>query len=352
MSAHQPIPLRPDRAELGRSERRSFMRAAAAVFIGHRDRADPVKVLRSAWADDGAERVLKAAMAPTGTGDYPAAQANRVLPLLAPSSASGRLLALATSLDLTGYATIAIPWIAASSISPPAFVAEGGPAPIVNLMAARSILGPTKKILIVSAFTTEMQAASVPAAESVISQALAIATERALDGALFSANAATAIAPAGLLFGLTPIASAGTKGAAGVADDFGLLAGAIGQVTNADDAVIISTPNLAARARVLVGPRFSNPIFSSSTIPAGTVIAVAPVGLAVGYNGSVRIDISSSAALHFEGVNPGDIVGGTGTPSFPVRSTYQDAFSALRVKCNCAWVVLPGSTAVLTGADW
>jgi hypothetical protein len=55
-------------------ERRSFMRAAAAAFIGHRDREDPVKVLRRAWADDGAQRVLKAAVGPTGTGDYPAAQ--------------------------------------------------------------------------------------------------------------------------------------------------------------------------------------------------------------------------------------------------------------------------------------
>jgi hypothetical protein len=77
-------------------ERHSFMRAAAAAFVGHRDREDPVKVLRRSWAsDDSAERVLRAATAPTGTADYPAAQSNVVLPLLAPSGASARLLALA-----------------------------------------------------------------------------------------------------------------------------------------------------------------------------------------------------------------------------------------------------------------
>jgi hypothetical protein len=347
-----PIPLRPDPGAMRQAERRSFMRAAAAAFIGHRDREDSLKVLRRSWADDSAERVLKAAMAPTGTADYPAAQANRVLPLLAPSSASGRLLALATTFDMAGYATIAVPWIGTGTIPPPAFVGEGAPAPLVNLTTAKSILGPTRKLLILSAFTSEMQAASVPAAETLISQALGIATERALDAALFSNAAATAIAPAGLLFGLTPIPSAATKGAAGVADDFGALAAAIGAVTNADDMVIITTPNLATRARVLVGLRFSNPIFSSAALPAGTVLGVAPAGLVTGYDGSVQIEISSTAALHFESASPADIVGGTGTPAFPTRSAFQDAFSALRVKCRCAWIALPGTVAELTGADW
>ena len=38
---------RPDPAALARAERRSFMRAAAAAFVGRRDREDPAKVLHS-----------------------------------------------------------------------------------------------------------------------------------------------------------------------------------------------------------------------------------------------------------------------------------------------------------------
>lgn len=38
MTAQTPIPLRADPAALRQAERRSFMRAAAAAFIGHRDR--------------------------------------------------------------------------------------------------------------------------------------------------------------------------------------------------------------------------------------------------------------------------------------------------------------------------
>jgi hypothetical protein len=45
-------------------------------------------VLRRSWAsDDSAERVLKAAMMPSGTSDYPRAQSNVVPPLLAPALA-------------------------------------------------------------------------------------------------------------------------------------------------------------------------------------------------------------------------------------------------------------------------
>ena len=45
MTAQTPIPLRADPAALRQAERRSFMRAAAAAFIAHRDREDPVKWL-------------------------------------------------------------------------------------------------------------------------------------------------------------------------------------------------------------------------------------------------------------------------------------------------------------------
>jgi hypothetical protein len=47
MTAQQPISLRADPAALRQAERCSFMRAAAAAFVGHRDREDPAKVPHS-----------------------------------------------------------------------------------------------------------------------------------------------------------------------------------------------------------------------------------------------------------------------------------------------------------------
>jgi hypothetical protein len=44
---YAPIRLRPAAGALRQAERRSFMRAAAAAFVGHRDREDPAKVPHS-----------------------------------------------------------------------------------------------------------------------------------------------------------------------------------------------------------------------------------------------------------------------------------------------------------------
>jgi hypothetical protein len=47
MTVESAVPLRPDPGAMRAVERRSFTRAAAATFIGHRDREDPGNVLHS-----------------------------------------------------------------------------------------------------------------------------------------------------------------------------------------------------------------------------------------------------------------------------------------------------------------
>ena len=59
-------------------------------------------------------------------------------------------------------------------------------------------------------------------------RALAISAEEGMDAALFSANAERADLPAGILQGVTPIASTGATGVEGAADDLSLLAAALG----------------------------------------------------------------------------------------------------------------------------
>ena len=95
-----------------------------------------------------------------------------------------------------------------------------------------------------------MASASASNAETIIGDALALSTAQSLDAALFSNAAATPSAPAGLLNGVVPIASAAKTGAEGVADDLGALAGAIGAAgINPDSAVFITTPTLAVKIR-------------------------------------------------------------------------------------------------------
>jgi hypothetical protein len=348
------IPLRADPAAMREGQRRSFIRACAATFLADRDREDPAAIMRRNWAGDrDAERLLRAATSPTTTAGFPAAVAVRVLELLAPNSAGAAVLAAGTTFDLTGLTQILIPNIAPGSVPPPAFIAEGVPFPIINMSVNPIMLGPVSKLLIGAGFTFELNAVSGGIAEQLIGHALSIATTRSLDAALFGSAAATASSPAGLLHGLTPLAASTAKGTTGLAEDMGALAEAIGVAADADEMVLVMPAKLAAQARILASIKFNNPIYSSAAIPAGTVIAIAPGGLATAYSGVPTIDVSGTAAVHFADA-PIDIgtPGAPATVAAPARSAFQDAMTLLRVRANCAWVALPNTIAFMTGAAW
>lgn len=351
-----PIPLRADPAALARAERRSFVRAATAIVLGSRHGAPHPEEIVKTWGDDAmAGRVLRAASSPTSTASYPQMQATAVLPMLAPASASARLLAAAGALDLAGIASIRLPFIGAAGRPPVPFVAEGAPGPVVDLVVSATVLGPARKLLILAALTRETQEASAGTAERVISDALAAAAEQSLDSALLGNAAASAIQPAGILFGVTAIPSSGKLGAEGVADDLALLAGAIGGAgINPDQMIVITTPGLAVKIRVLCGIRFANMILSSSTLAAGVVIGIVPAGLVTAYSGNVSIEASKAAVVHFEDTTPLDIIGGTTgpVPASPSKSAFQTDMTILKIRGECAWVVHPGAVASISGAGW
>jgi hypothetical protein len=353
------IPLRPDALALAAMQRRSFNRAAAALVKAHRSSVKAQSILSQNWRDDSdAEVIVKAASSPlsTTTGGFPQIASTRVLPMLAPDSASAKLLAMGANLDLTGIATIKVPFIGGSGrpASPP-FISEGAPIPIANLSTNAATLGPTCKIAIGAAVSMELQEASAETAVSVIGQALAISAAQATDSALFSSAAATAIAPAGILHGIVPIASSGATGMAGVADDLALLADAISQHGIAvDDLIIVTTASLGTKIRVLAGPHFADAVLTSAYIPAGTVIGVIPQGLATGYSGVAEIETSMAATVHMEDTTP-LAIGTPGSPpavAAPTLSAFQSGLIVIKVRGRCAWCVQPGAVAVVTGADW
>jgi hypothetical protein len=350
-----PIPLRPDRDAMRTAERRSFVRACTALALGSKQGVAPERVVK-AWDDARAEMILKAASAPASTANTTALslQSTRILPMLAPAAASSRLLAMATTLDLTGLQTIKIPFIGLAGRAIPApFVQEGSPGSVIDLMISSVILGPTCKMLILSMLTREMAQASAENAEVIIGNALALSAAQALDGALFSNAAATAIAPAGILNGLTPIASAGKTSVEGVADDLALLTGAIGAAgINPDDAVFITTAALATKIRILASPKFADAVLSSSSLAAGTVIGLVPRGLAVGYSGAVSVESSTESVVHMEDTTPLPLVSGSGTLAAPQRSAWQTDTTILKIRGDVAWTMHPGAIAQITGAAW
>jgi hypothetical protein len=174
-----------------------------------------------------------------------------------------------------------------------------------------------------------------------------------MDTALFSSSAGTADQPAGILHGVTPGTASTAGGVRAVADDTGALAKAISASGfNSDSMIIITTPELAQAARVLVGPRFQNVILSSPVIPDGQVIGLLPAGLVTGFEGAMQIDVSIHASAHFDDSSPKQIVDVGGGVAIPVRSTFQTDTRLLRCRGWAAWAMHPKAISVLSGAQW
>ena len=349
----QPISLRPDPTALANSQRRSFVRACTAqVLAGKNGRPDAV--LARNWPDDAAaSRILKAAKSPTTSADLLMMTMTVLLPTLAPQSASARLLGLSTQLDMTGVVTISLPYLGATGAPIVPFVAEGANMPITNLTVLSTQLGPSKKLLIGAALTGEVQAGSGDKAAQIIGSALATRAERDMDALLFSNAAATAIAPAGILNGVTAIPSAGKTGVEGVVDDMALLAEAFATAgINSSDMIIVTRPGLAEKIKQV--PKFTNTVLSSASVATGNVIAVAAGGLVTGYDGAITVEVVDQSEVHMEDTAPTDIStpGAPPVVAYPVKSLFQTDSIAVKIRGWCAWVVHPGAVKLISGAAW
>ena len=109
----------------------------------------------------------------------------------------------AARIDLTGTASVNFP--IASSFSAAAFVGEAEPIRVAQGDFDGMQLGPVRKIALIGALSNELEFASGDAAASIISQVLEVTVGKGLNAILFSASAASAVAPAGLLYGVTPL---------------------------------------------------------------------------------------------------------------------------------------------------
>jgi hypothetical protein len=338
-------------------ERRSWCRAIAAKALGARN-LDPRKVLKAAWPDDQrAELILRAAQSPTSTADFPVQTLVGSFRSLMPGSAAWKLFEhpSALRLDLTGIHKVEIPALA--GLPPqPVFIAEGQPAPALEWTFAKAVLGPTRKILVLAAVSGELDQASPETASAIIGRVLSDATNTSVDRIAFDANAADATRPAGLLFGVTPIAaSAATDPWAAMNEDLANLVEEIGAAgVDPSEAIFVMRPRGSMLLSLRAGPQFDNRVFMSIGLAQKTVIAIAPAGVASGYQGPPVIETGREALLHFEDTAPTDI-STPGTPNAvaaPAKSLYQTDLIGIRVKANAAWCAAPGAVSVVESVNW
>ena len=354
MNVRSPISLRPDRDAMFRTERRSWQRAIAGHVLACLQPGGADKIVKAAWpADVRAALITRGATTPLARSQYPARDVVESFRSLAPGSAALKLFELGLMLDLRGVTTLRIPHVVGLPLQP-IFIAEGAPAPAVQWSFAQSTVGPGRKIVLLSAVTSELNDATPETASAVIGRVLADCTNRSIDVAAFGTfGPDDGTTPAGLLYGATPITAA-AAGVLAMAEDLGNLVGAIGSVgIDPTGAVYVCGPREATMIKILAGStKFDNPILITLGLPAKTVCCFAPAGVASGWHDAPTIETAKESVLHMEQTAPADIVSVGGTVAAPVKSMFQTDVISIRVRANAAWAAAPGAAQVVQNVNW
>jgi hypothetical protein len=351
MNEHRRVLVPEDRSPEQR--RKSLLRAITSLVFARLERASPIKIAeRSFPRDPNAAQIVRAISAPAdSSGTYPQVTTTSALPLLAPKSAALKLFQSAMLLDLSGKFSVRVPSIAAHVV--PIFVLEGGPMPVAQYSFASTEVGPCKKILIGTAVSSELQAATPGTASSIIGACLARDAEKSLDSVVFGAGAGDAATPPGLLHNVAALpASTDTSTIVAIGHDLGALRQAIAN-NNIDpsDVIFVTSPK---QATTLSGTLFDYPVLESLSVPVGTIIAIAPDAIAVASDAAPpTVEITTAAVAQFESADPLQIVDDSGTLAAGTRSMFQHDLIGIKVRCALTWAsIAPGAVQTIQNVAW
>lgn len=348
------LPFLPDRSAI--DPLRDFRKALTVKAVSAVTNRSVNDVAARLYPKD-AEVIAKAAVAPIGTDNAGALVGVRVGPFLRSlraRSAAANLFDLSPfNFDLRGAGSITVPALAANGDFPnAAWVGEGAPIPVYRGALASVSLVP-RKLAALSALTNELAEHSAETAEQVVSDLLQDSVSRALDAKVFSTDAATPIAPAGLLNGVTAITGATGGGITALASDLRALAAAVATGGGGTGLVIIASPAQALTMQILSG-KLAIPVLASAALANGTVIMLDVGAFASAFSGDPRIDVVESAVIHYEDANPQQI-GTTGTPNVvasPARSAFQTDVTVLRCILRASFAMRAPAIAFTTTATW
>ena len=270
------------------------------------------------------------------------------------SSASAAALLLGQGLQFTfdDANGILAPGIVADPNSV-AFVGEAAPIPVKSLSFDGPMLTPRKFATIVP-FTRELFERSTPNIESIVRAVLTESLGLALDAALFSNSAGNSLRPPGLLLGITPLAhSTATDPQNAMIADVKALVAAVAPIAGNGEVVLVAATDQAVALR-LRQSREVYPVLASSALTAGTVIAIAPNGLASAVDPVPRFEIANEGTLVMDdAAGPLSVAGTPNVIAAPARSLFQSDTLALRVILQVGWGLRsPLAIAFLQGGSW
>ena len=196
-------------------------------------------------------------------------------------------------------------------------------------------------------------------------------TAIALDSVLIDAGAATAVRPAGLLYGVTafPATTGGGFGAL-VGDIKGLVTAIVSSsngrlrepvwLMNPLQALAISTTQNAGgdfpfAADMKEGMLQGYPVLQSTGVPNGTLVLLDAADFFSATGDEPRFEVSTDTTLHMEDTAPLQIgtVGSPPTVAAPVRSMFQTDSFAIRMTLDINWAMRrPGVVAFVSGVTW
>jgi len=269
-----------------------------------------------------------------------------------PVSAASQLFARALSLPLDNVASIKIPYPNPTPSLSPSFTAEGAPIPARQASVVTVTLGPSRKLAVLTGLTNELAEHSVPVAEALIRQILIASTSAALDTAVFSATAASASQPAGLLNGVAPLTATTGGGQAALLGDIALLAAAISAAGGTR--MMLFVPPAKAAVIPVYAPGFAVEVVPTPALAPATVVAIDPDGVVSGTSGQPRVDVGKSTTVHYDDTNPLQIStpGSPNVVAAPVRSAFQTDSFVLRLLLDCSWAARPGFVQYVASVTW
>lgn len=336
---------------------RNWRRALTVKAISGVSGRDVGQTAERLYGEDIGAAIVKAATAPADTAnpDWAGALAGTImgpfLRILRPRSAAAQLIALGQRYDLSG-GSINLPKLS-SEYPNMAWIGEAAPVPVLQGSLTSTTLTP-KKLMALSALTNELADRSAEEAEGIISDLLTTSAGRALDLKMFSADAATAVAPAGLFNGLAATAGAAGGGQTALATDLRALTAAVAAAGGGGNLVVIASPAQAMSIQVLGSGGFTTPVIVAPTLAAGTVAVLDANAFVSGFGADPKIEVAESAVIHLDDAAPASIgtAGAPNTVSAPVRSAFQADFKVLRCSLQAAFALRSPALAYTTSATW
>lgn len=288
------------------------------------------------------------------------------LALLPPSSVYPVLRSMGTSLTFgPNSGAIKIPFSSSTTALAGGFVLEGDPIPVGRMTLDSVSLTPHKFGIIVP-MTKEVMRYTNPALEAIVRSELLARTAIKLDSLLIDTTAGSATRPAGLRYGVSPVASgyAGGDYKAFLEDMKALLAPF--DTANAGRSLaLLMNPAQARAIRMMEGPNSSgfgwaNQFLAdfrqvvSTSITSGIVIAVDTADFVTSTGDTPMFETSDQATIHMEdSPAPLSAVDTPNTVAAPIRSMFQTNSVALKMTLDVTWAMRrSGMVQWVNGTSW